>query len=158
MKVAILIRVSSKSDRQDHDRQICDLIAIAQKNEREIREMYEYLMGEGISIHTVARMDTGGRGAFPKAINNIIVTILAEIAELETVRLSQRIKPGMDEARQKGKVIGGPKGTTGDIGERLKTNPKYRRAAKALRDGPSLRKTAAVNTAMKIRLSTESAG
>jgi len=212
MKVAILVRVSSKSDRQDYDRQISDLTSLAKKNKwevvkiitanvsatktrlplrediaelyelvdtksikkvlvteltrlgrmaREIREVYEYLMGEGISIYIQSLgLDTGGKGAFQKAINNIIVTILAEIAELETVRLSHRIKSGMEEARRKGKVIGRPKGSTSDIHEKIKADPKYKRAAKALRDGLSLRKTAAfanvsLNTVRKIKLAID---
>ena len=195
MKVAILVRVSSKSDRQDYDRQISDLTALAGKNRweivrvitanvsatktrlplrediaelyelveagaikkvlvteltrlgrmaREIREVYEYLMGSGTAIYIQSLgLDTGAKGPFQKAINNIIVTILAELAELETVRLSQRIRSGMDEARRKGKVIGRPKGTVDDMGEKLRTDQRYKRAAKALRDGLSLRKTAA---------------
>ncbi len=84
------------------------------------------------------------------------MTILAEIAELETVRLSTRIKSGMQEARRKGKHIGRPKGSTDDIQEKIKTDPQYKRAATALRDGLSLRKTAAfagisVNTVRKIK-------
>ena len=36
MKVAILVRVSSKSERQDYERQIQDLTAIAKKNNWEV--------------------------------------------------------------------------------------------------------------------------
>lgn len=208
MNVAILVRVSSESDRQDYDRQISDLSAIVQKNKwtvvktitakisasktklsarddiaelydlvgqgtikkvlvteltrlgriaKEIREVYEYLGDNGISIFIQSLgLDTGAKGPFQKAINNIIVTILAEIAELETVRLSSRIKSGMQEARRKGKIIGRPKGSTLNIQNEIKINPKYKRAAKTLKDGLSLRKTAAfaglsVNTVRKIK-------
>lgn len=212
MNVAILARVSSESDRQDYDRQINDLTAIAKSKKwtviktitakvsatkvrllaredifelyelveqgavqkvlvteltrlgrvaKEIRKVYEYLGENGISIFIQSLgLDTGAKGPFQKAINNIIVTILAEIAELETVRLSSRIKSGMQEARRKGKIIGRPKGRTLDIQKEVKTNPKYKRAAKALRDGLSLRKTAAfagisVNTVRRIKEAVE---
>lgn len=206
--IAILVRVSSKSDRQDYDRQISDLTKVAKKNNweivkivtakisatktrlsarqdiaelyelveagniqrvlvteltrlgrraREIREVYEYLAENQISIYIQSLgLDTGANEPFQRAINNIIVTILAEIAELETVRLSERIKSGMREAKAKGKKIGRPTGSTVDMAELIKTNPKYKTAAKALREGTSLRKTAAfaglaVNTVRKIK-------
>lgn len=208
MRVAILVRVSSKSDRQDYDRQISDLTNIAKKNNwkivkivtakvsatktrlsarqdiaqlfelvetkaidkvlvtelsrlgrraREIRFVYEFLRENGIVIFIQSLgLDTGAKGAFQKAINNIIVTILAEIAELETVRLSERIRSGMKEARRKGAVIGRPKGSKADMASLIKSKPKYKTAAKALREGLSLRKTAAfaglsVNTVRKIK-------
>lgn len=212
MKVAILVRVSSKSNRQDYDRQISDLKAIAKKNNwtvvkivtakisatktrlsarqdiaelydlvearaiekvlvtelsrlgrmaKEIREVYEFLQESKIAIFIQSLgLDTGSKGAFQKSINNIIVTILSEIAELETVRLSERIKSGMKEARKKGIVIGRPKGSTSDMMVLIQSNPKYKTAAKALREGLSLRKTAAfagisVNTVRKIKLEIE---
>ena len=128
---------------------------------REIREVYEFLQNNGISIFIQSLgLDTGAKGAFQKSINNIIVTILAEIAELETIRLSERIKSGMKEARKKGIVIGRPKGATSDMSLLIKSNPKYKTATKALREGLSLRKTAAfagisVNTVRKIKVELE---
>lgn len=208
MKVAILVRVSSKSERQDYERQIQDLTSIAKKNKwevvkivtakvsatktrlsarediaeiyelvetkaiqkvlvteltrlgrvaKEIREVYEFLAKNNIAIFIQSLgLDTGAKGAFQKAINNIIITILAEIAELETVRLSERIKSGMREARRKGIKVGRPKGVKTDMKELIKTNAKYKSAAKALKEGVSLRKTAAfagisINTVRKIK-------
>ena len=208
MKVAILVRVSSKSERQDYERQIQDLTSITKKNNwevvkivtakvsatktrlsarediaeiyelvetkaiqkvlvteltrlgrvaKEIREVYEFLVKNNIAIFIQSLgLDTGAKGAFQKAINNIIITILAEIAELETVRLSERIKSGMREARRKGVKVGRPKGVKADMKELIKTNAKYKSAAKALKEGLSLRKTAAfagisINTVRKIK-------
>ncbi len=208
MNVGILVRVSSESDRQDYDRQINNLTAVADRNKwnivkiitakvsaektrlsarediaelyelveqgaiqkvlvteltrlgrkaKEIREVNEYLGDNGVSMFIQSLgLDTGAKGAFQKAINNIIITILAEIAELETIRLSHRIKSGMEEAKHKGKVIGRPEGRTDNMSEKTKTNPKYKRAAKALGEGLSLRKTAAfvelsVNTIRRIK-------
>lgn len=124
---------------------------------KEIREVYEFLSESGISMYIQSLgLDTGTKGPFQKAINNIIITILAEIAELETVRLSQRIKSGMAEAKRKGKTIGRPEGSREDMKEKIKTNPQYKRAAKALGEGLSLRKTAAfsglsINTVRQIK-------
>lgn len=208
MKVAILVRVSSKSDRQDYDRQISDLTIVARRNKwevvkivkakvsatktrltarediaelfelvasnqiqkvlvteltrigrraKEIREVYEYLQESGVSIFIQSLgLDTGAKGPFQKAINSIILTILSELAELETVRLSQRIKSGMKEAAKKGKLAGRPKGTKDDIQEKIKSNEKYAKAARKLNEGLSLRDVAAtagvsVNTVRKIK-------
>lgn len=208
MKVAILVRVSSKSDRQDYDRQISDLTAVAKRNKwqvvkivatkvsatktkltarediaelfdlvssnqiqkvlvteltrigrraKEIREVYEYLQESGVSIFIQSLgLDTGVKGPFQKAINSIILTILSELAELETVRLSQRIKSGMKEAAKKGKLAGRPKGSKDDMQEKIRRNPKYKTAAKKLKEGLSLRDAAAtagvsVNTVRKIK-------
>lgn len=208
MKVAILVRVSSKSDRQDYDRQISDLTAVAKRNKwqvvkivaakvsatktrltarediaeffelvasnqiqkvlvteltrigrraKEIREVYEYLQKSGVSIFIQSLgLDTGAKGPFQKAINSIILTILSELAELETVRLSQRIKSGMKQAAKKGKLAGRPKGTKDDLQEKIKSNEKYAKAARKLNEGLSLRDVAAtagvsVNTVRKIK-------
>ncbi len=124
---------------------------------KEIREVYDYLGESGISLFIQSLgLDTGSKGAFQKAINNIIVTILAEIAELETVRLSQRIKSRMKDAKRKGKVIGRPEGRTDDMVEKIKTHEQYKRAARSLKEGLSIRKTAAyvgisINTVRKIK-------
>ena len=126
---------------------------------KEIRDVYEYLNEHKISIFIQSLgLDSDAKGPFQKAINNIIVTILAEIAELETVRLSSRIKSGMAKAKSEGKIIGRPKGSVLDMKQAIKTNPKYKRAATALREGLSLRKTAAyakisVETVRKIKAS-----
>ena len=62
----------------------------------------------------------------------------------------------MREARRKGVKVGRPKGAKADMKQLIKTNAKYKTAAKALKDGTSLRKTAAfagisVNTVRKIK-------
>lgn len=208
MKVAILVRVSSKSERQDYDRQISDLTAVARRNKwevvkivaakvsatktrltarediaelfelvatkqiqkilvteltrigrraKEIREVYEFLQDSNVSIFIQSLgLDTGAKGPFQKAINSIILTILSELAELETVRLSQRIKSGMAEARKKGRLPGRKKGSTDNMTKKIKSKPKYKTAAKKLKEGLSLRDAASsagvsVNTVRKIK-------
>lgn len=124
---------------------------------REIREVYEYLQSKKIGLYIQSLgLDTGTDEPFQKAINNIILTILSEIAELEIVRLRSRIKSGMTKARENGVHVGRPKGSTDDMAEKIKTVPEYKRAAKALKEGLSLRKTAvfsglSVNTIRKIK-------
>ena len=208
MQVALLVRVSSKSDRQDFQRQISDLTHVAKRNgweivatikakisatktrlsarediaelfelvtkqevqkvlvteitrigrrAKEVREVVEFLESNNVSLYIESSgLDTGSKNPMQKAITNIFLTMLAEFAELETVRLSQRIKSGMKEARKKGRIPGRPKGSKEDMQEKIKNNPKYRTAVKKLREGLSLRDTAAsagvsVNTVRKIK-------
>jgi DNA invertase Pin-like site-specific DNA recombinase len=208
MRVAILVRVSSKSDRQDYSRQISDLQAVATRNgwtvvktvtakvsatktrirsrediaeiyelvekklidkvlvteltrigrkAKEIREVYEYLHENGISIFVQSLgLDTGAKEPMQRAINSIILAILSEFAELETVQLSQRIKSGLDEAVKKGKQLGRPEGTTDNLAYKLETIPEYKTAKTKLEKGLSLRETAAVtglavNTVKRIK-------
>lgn len=62
----------------------------------------------------------------------------------------------MAEARKKGRHPGRPKGSTDDLAQKIKTKPKYKTAAKKLREGLSLRDVAAtagvsVNTVRRIK-------
>jgi len=208
MKVAILVRVSSKSDRQDYDRQISDLTKVAERNgweivatikakvsatktrisarqdiaalfelveknqvqkilvteitrigrkAKEIREIVEFLEAHNVALYIESSgLDTGSKNQFQKALTNIFISMLSEFAELETVRLSQRIKSGMKEAAKKGRKAGRKKGSTDDLAEKIKRNEKYAKAARKLKEGLSLRDVAAtagvsVNTVRKIK-------
>ena len=95
-----------------------------------------------------------------KAITNIFISMLSEFAELETVRLSQRVKSGMAEAAKQGRFAGRPKGAKDNMTKKIKNNPKYKTAAKKLKEGLSLRDTAAtagvsVNTVRRIKAALE---
>lgn len=208
MQVALLVRVSSDSDRQDYTRQISDLTKVAERNNweivatikakvsatktrisarqdiaelfdlvsrkqvekvlvteitrigrraKEIREIVEFLEAHNVTLYIESSgLDTGSDNPMQKAITNIFISMLSEFAELETVRLSQRIKSGMAEARKKGRLPGRRKGSTDNMAEKIKTNPKYKTAAKKLKEGLSLRDTAAaagvsVNTVRRIK-------
>lgn len=70
------------------------------------------------------------------------------------------IKSGMAEARKKGRLPGRRKGSTDNMAKKIKENPKYKTAAKKLREGLSLRDVAAsarvsVNTVRKIKATLE---
>jgi len=208
MKVALLVRVSSNSDRQDYTRQISDLTKVAKRHNweiiatikakvsatktrlstrqditelfdlvgqqqvqkilvteitrigrraKEIREIVEFLEANNVALYIESSgLDTSSTNPMQKAITNIFISMLSEFAELETVRLSQRIKSGMAEARKKGRLPGRRKGSTDNMAKKIKNNPKYKTAAKKLKEGLSLRDTAAsagisVNTVRKIK-------
>jgi DNA invertase Pin-like site-specific DNA recombinase len=208
MRVAILVRVSSKSERQDYTRQISDLTAVAVRNDwnivktitakvsatktrlsarediaelfelvekkavdkvlvteitrigrkaKEIRDVYERLTEKGIGIYIQSiGLDTGAKEPMQKAIASMMLTVMSEFAELETVQLSQRIRSGLEEAKRKGKTLGRPEGTTDNLAYKIENVPEYKTAKGKLEKGLSLRETAAVtglavNTVKRIK-------
>lgn len=124
---------------------------------KEIREIVEFLEAHNTALYIESSgLDTGSDNPMQKAITNIFISMLSEFAELETARLSQRIKSGMKEAKKQGRKAGRRKGSTDNLPEKIKTNPKYKTAAKKLKEGLSLRDTAAaagvsVNTVRRIK-------
>ncbi len=123
---------------------------------KEILEVYRFLQenGIGIYIHSMS-FYTQSNNPITQSVNNIIVTIMAEISEQEIIHLRQRIKSGQAEAKRKGKHIGRAKGRLGNFAKKMET-PKYQLAAKKIKQGLSLRDVAAisdisVNTVRKIK-------
>lgn len=193
-RAAILVRVSSNSDRQDYTRQIRDLTPVcaargwevvetitakvsatktkthsrddikallalvdAGKIDRvvvteitrigrranEVRDIIEYLRAKNVHlyIHSIG-LDTAVDNEMQKAMVNIVLTILSELAEMEMHRLRDRIKSGMAAARAKGVQIGRKPGSTEDFAAKIKSNKAYRDAADMLNKGIAVRKIA----------------
>lgn len=208
MKVALLVRVSSKSDRQDYDRQINDLTRLCDhkgweivetikgkfsatktplQQRKDVQRLFDLVSSGKIQKVLVSEISRLGRRASDtkyivdlltrykvsifiqdrnietiskdpetQFIINIILSVIIEFAELETHKLSYRIRSGIKKAIEDGRKIGRPAGSTIDFAEKVKTNEKYKRAARALRAGDSLRKAASfagvsVNTVRKIK-------
>lgn len=127
------------------------------RNPKEICFVYEYLENNNVSIciHSLG-LDTSAIGSFQKAISNMIVTILTEIADQQKAIHSDRIKLGMEKARKNGKVIGRPKGSLMDFNQRIENDDQYKSAKWLLSRGVGVRRTAAlsgiaVNTVRKIK-------
>lgn len=194
IKVALLVRVSSKSERQDYSRQIADLTALCAekywqihtiikakisatktriafrddvkelmevaesgkidkvvvteltrigRKADEISETVRKLRSLNVSVYIQSiALDTNSKNPMQKAYTNIIITVMGEYAEMEMLRLSDRIKSGMRAAKSKGKRIGRKPGVKEDFAEKMKKNKKYREVAKFLKDDWSVRKTA----------------
>ncbi len=86
-------------------------------------------------------------------VANLMFTLLAEFARMETETLSERIRSGQGEARRKGKHLGRPTGSTKTSEKLLK---EYPGVVKDLKEGLSIRKTAAfrnvsVDTVLKVK-------
>lgn len=71
----------------------------------------------------------------------IMFALLAEMARAERETLSERIKSGLAEARRKGRRIGRPEGSTLSPSKFL---TKHRDVVRRLREGHSVRNTAAI--------------
>lgn len=208
MQTALLVRVSSKSDRQDYNRQVDDLTKVCEannwtitkiiagkfsatktrlkdrmdipelvelvkgnaiqkvlvtgiprlgRNSREILEIYYFLKDNGVSLYIHQfKLDTGSDNILQQTMNDMFVSIMSSMAEMEVQQLSSRIKSGMERAKKKGVKIGRPIGATDDIAEKIQHSANYKKAATLLRQKTSLRKTAkladmSVGTASKIK-------
>ncbi len=188
MNVAILVRVSSKGDRQDTERQINDLTKIANEkkwnivkvikakvsatktrinNRKDIAEIYDLANAKKIDKVLVTEITRIGRkakeirdtiedlrdknvGVFIQTLHidtllqddgtqselqkkmsemavNIILTILGELAEVEALRLSNRILSGLETAKKNGVILGRPEGS------KLKNNDFIKKHSKVVR-------------------------
>lgn len=91
------------------------------------------------------------------ALSKMFVDMLANFAQLERETLSERIKSGLEEARNKGKVLGRRKGSTKSNTKLLK---EYKNVVKQIKEGQSLRNAAkicnvSVNTVRKVKKAME---
>lgn len=122
-------------------------------------EIIERLNDCGVSIYIQnIGMETLLSDGKPNFMFKPILLTLIGFAEMERELLRERIKSGLENAKRKGKTLGRPKGkrTKQDFQEKVRTKPEYKRAARELRAGQSLRNAAAiagisVNTVRKIQ-------
>ncbi len=77
---------------------------------------------------------------------NVMFTLLAEFARMETELLSERIRSGQEEARRKGKKLGRRPGTTKTADQLVK---EYPGVVKDIRAGLSIRKISAFREVSK---------
>ncbi|MGB3948912.1 MAG: recombinase family protein [Bacteroidia bacterium] len=132
---------------------VCEVSRIG-RNARDIRHTIDYLHDRKISIvfknlGGLESLDEKGNESF---ITNVIINIYAELAQEEKRILSDRIRSGMESAKDKGKRIGRPKGLE-DEADVLK---RYTKLLIDLRAGLSVRKAAKVhgvasNTVLKVK-------
>lgn len=103
----------------------------------EIRAILDELHGLGICVVFrqlgIETLDEKGQPTF---IASLIVSVFAELAQLEREQLSCRIKSGLELARAQGKQIGRAKGST-ESNEKILS--KYKGVVKSLEKGLSLR-------------------
>jgi DNA invertase Pin-like site-specific DNA recombinase len=101
---------------------------------------------QNLNLHT---LDDNGRENY---ITGLILSLMAEIAKMETITLKTRVKVALKNLKDKGVVLGRPK-NTGDNKE--KTLKKYPEVIKYLEKGLSIREVSkmtntSVNTTLKV--------
>jgi DNA invertase Pin-like site-specific DNA recombinase len=101
---------------------------------------------QNLNLHT---LDDSGK---ENHITGLILSLMAEIAKMETHTLKTRVKVALQNLKDKGVVLGRPK-NTGDSKE--KTIKKYPEVIKYLEKGLSIREVSrmtdvSVNTALKV--------
>jgi DNA invertase Pin-like site-specific DNA recombinase len=101
---------------------------------------------QNLNLHT---LDESG---IESPITGLILSIMSELAKMETITLKTRVKVALQNLKDKGVVLGRPK-NTGD--SREKTIKKYPEVIKYLEKGLSIREVArmtnvSVNTTLKV--------
>jgi len=85
-------------------------------------------------------------------ITSLILTLMSEISKMETLTLRERVKVSLNNLKQKGIVLGRPKGTKEDESKLIK---KYPEVVKYIRKGLSIREVSkltkvSINTTNKV--------
>jgi DNA invertase Pin-like site-specific DNA recombinase len=109
---------------------------------KDVLEIIEELHKQNISLliynYGLETLDHKGK---VNSMAQFLITLLADIARMETATLGERIKSGLEEARRKGKELGRPKGSSISATDII---AKYPGVVKDLKSGDSLRRIAAV--------------
>lgn len=109
---------------------------------RDILELIDNLHAKKVRIYIKnIGMYTLDERFKPVPFTSFIITILADLARLESEGLSERILSGLEHAKAKGKVFGRPPGSTENDKEILK---KHSKVVRMLNDGLSIRNVAKV--------------
>ncbi len=101
---------------------------------------------QNLNLHT---LDENGN---ENHITGLILSLMAEIAKMETITLKNRVKVALKNLKEKGVILGRPK-NTGDTKE--KTLKKYPDVIKYLEKGLSIREVSrvtntSINTTLKV--------
>lgn len=102
----------------------------------EVLTLIEELKQKGIRIYIKSLdMLINGNGA-TEAINKLVVTLLADLARMESETMSYRIKSGLEERKRKGYAIGRQFGSN-ETKDKFLT--KHKKVVKYLNDSESIR-------------------
>jgi len=102
----------------------------------EVLTLIEKLKTEGTKVY-VKSMDLmiNGNGA-GSSVNKLIITLMADLARMESEQMSYRIKSGLEERKRKGFAVGRKYGS---VESREKFLKKHRNVIKYLERGESIR-------------------
>ena len=106
----------------------------------EVLKLLEDLKNLGIKVFvkSLGLLINSSNGSM-EAVNKLIITLLSDLARMESDQLSYRIKSGLEERRRKGLAIGRQYGTIESTDTFLK---KHKNVIKYLKKGESIRWTA----------------
>ena len=106
------------------------------------KNIHEIVFSLGLNLYVHQQgMTARGKSGKVNSSFKLITDVLANVAEMESEILSERIKSGLAEARRKGKTIGRPTGTKKTVKDIL---IKYHKVVRTLNAGLSIRDVAKV--------------
>ena len=105
----------------------------------EVLHLIKDLKSKGVKIYIKSlNVLINQQDSQSEAITQLLVTIIADLARMESEQLSYRIKSGLQERRRKGFSVGRQFGTKESI-EKFHQKPLTRRIIKYLNQGESIR-------------------
>ncbi|SDK27510.1 Site-specific DNA recombinase [Catalinimonas alkaloidigena] len=111
------------------------------RDTREVLNLIHDMKENKVSLHIMNyQLDTLKSDGTENSMGQLLITLLADIARMETQLLSERVRSGMAEAKRKGKHVGRPKGSNTKTDDYLK---KHKVAVSLLVKGVPIRKVAA---------------
>jgi DNA invertase Pin-like site-specific DNA recombinase len=127
----------------DHDIKMLMVHEISRLGRKtaEVLTLINELKEKGIKIYIKSLDMVINDNSAAENINVFAVTLLADLARMESENLSYRIKSGLEERKRKGYAVGRQFGSTESKEKYLK---KYQKVIKRLEEGSSIREIAAI--------------
>jgi DNA invertase Pin-like site-specific DNA recombinase len=123
------------------DRLVVTEISRLGRRTSEVLATIEQLSDKGVSVLALNySMETLGPTGKRNPMAQLLFTFLAEFARLERETLSERVKSGLEHAKQQGRVGGRPKGAV--LADPAKVLAKYPKVTKRLQQGHPIREIA----------------
>jgi len=101
----------------------------------EVLTLIEKLKSEGVKVY-VKSMDLINGNGVNETVNKLIITLMADLARMESEQMSYRIRSGLKERRRKGFAVGRMYGT---VESRERFLNKHHNVIKYLERGESIR-------------------
>lgn len=131
------------ANKREFDKVLVTEISRIGRNARDVRNTIDYLHERNISVlfKNLGGLESLDEKGEESLLSRLLISIFSEISQEEKKLLSERIRSGLTFARERGKILGRPSGTSMNKEDILK---KYPRLANDLKNRMSL------TTAMKV--------
>lgn len=123
------------------------------RSPRDFHNLLSFLHEKGVGLYIKnLNLFTLTEDGKENHITSLILTLMSEISKMETLTLRERVKVSLNNLRQKGVILGRPKGTKEDESKLIK---KYPEVVKYIRKGLSIREVSkltkvSINTTNKV--------